>query len=110
MRPITTAMAKATASSKSVSRSAAGTPLVCHTVPSESSTRDGGLMNSGSMNQRAAISQAIRSSATAPSRTTPRMPQQELAKRGVHIRRLPRASRNDTALLSSAAITTTKAM
>jgi hypothetical protein len=71
VRPITTAMLNATANSNRVNRSAAGTPLVCHTVPSDSSTRDGGLMNSGSMNQRAAISQAISSSATAPSRTTP---------------------------------------
>jgi len=68
---MTTAMSNAVASSNKVSRSAAGTPLVCHTAPSESSTRDGGLMNSGSMNQRAAISQTISISTTTPSRTTP---------------------------------------
>ena len=46
--PIATDIANATASSKNVIRSAAGTPRVSNTVWSEPNTRDGGLRKIGS--------------------------------------------------------------
>ncbi len=71
-RPIATESAKAIASSQNVMRSAAGTPSVSNTLSSESSTRDGGLRNSGSIHQRAAISHSRSAAATIRSRVSQR--------------------------------------
>src|SRR5260221_13047685 len=58
--PITTESAKATESSQNVTRKAAGTPRVSNTAGNEANTRDGGLRNIGSTNQRAATYQRAR--------------------------------------------------
>src|SRR5712675_3415484 len=69
--PATTEIAKATASSQAVIRSAAGTPLVLNRSPSEATIRDGGLRKVGSIHQRAATSQSKNRAAITASRDSP---------------------------------------
>src|SRR2546421_13005373 len=69
--PTTTEIAKATASSQAVICSAAGTPLVLNRSPSETTIRDGGLRNVGSIHQRAAISQSKNRAAITAGRDSP---------------------------------------
>ena len=64
-----------------MSRNAAGTPSVSNTEPSEVNTRDGGLMNSGSMNQRAAISQAMQNENDDAEPDDPGVPKKETPRR-----------------------------
>ena len=110
--PMATESAKATASSKIVMRSAAGTPLVSITEASDPNTREGGAMNIGSMYQRAAISHASSSRMIDAEPHDAGMAVEIMADRvGTRHRcRLPRASSDDTRPLRTAAITTTKAM
>src|SRR3954465_6160545 len=71
VRPTTTEIEKATASSQAVICNAAGMPLVLNRSPSEATIRDGGLRKVGSIHQRAATSQSKNRAAITASRDSP---------------------------------------